>query len=246
MTAGQQIHVGTSGWHYSHWRGPFYPERFPSDRMLDFYCQRLHTVEINNSFYQLPEKKTFTGWREQTPQGFLFAVKASRYLTHMKKLKDPTEPLRRFHAHVQRLGPKLGPILFQLPPHWGRDAGRLRDFLRVLPKKRQYAFEFRDPSWFHPETYRLLEKHHAAFCVWDLAGMESPRVVTADFAYLRLHGPSQQKYAGRYTKRQLRGWLQRLRTWQRQGARAVYVYFDNDQAGYAARNALEFAAMVNS
>jgi uncharacterized protein YecE (DUF72 family) len=212
--------------------------------MLTFYCQRLDTVEINNSFYQLPEKKTFRGWRQQTPARFLFSVKASRYITHMKKLKDPQQPLRKFLAHARELGPKLGPILFQLPPRWGRDAARLRDFLRTLPTKHDYAFEFRDPSWFHRETYALLEKHNAAFCVFDLAGMTSPKELTADFAYLRLHGPSAFHYQGRYTRRQLAGWLKTIRRWQRQGARTTYVYFDNDQNGYAALNALELASMV--
>ncbi|MFQ5663052.1 MAG: DUF72 domain-containing protein [Terriglobia bacterium] len=252
MKAAARIRVGTSGWHYPHWRGPFYPERFPADEMLDFYCKRLHTVEINNSFYHLPAKETFRRWRAQTPEGFLFAVKASRYITHMKKLKDSKPALRRFLSHAQALAPKLGPILFQLPPRWGRDAGRLKEFLQSLPKKHgsasltpsRYAFEFRDPAWFHPEVYALLEKHNAAFCVFDLGGQASPRLATADFAYLRLHGPSAQKYQGRYTRRQLRSWLDTIRQWQRAGARDVYVYFDNDQAGYAARNALELAEMA--
>lgn len=246
------ILVGTSGWHYPHWRGPFYPERLPGEEMLGFYGQRLATVEINNSFYRLPAKKTFRHWRQQTPAKFLFAVKASRYITHMKKLKDSQPALRLFLAHAQALGPKLGPILFQLPPRWGRDAPRLRAFLESLPAKRgstslttsRYAFEFRDPAWFHPETYSLLEKHKAAFCVFDLAGLESPRCLTADFGYIRLHGPSEMKYAGRYTRAQLRDWLGACREWLRQGAREVFVYFDNDQAGYAALNALKLQEMA--
>jgi uncharacterized protein YecE (DUF72 family) len=163
----------------------------------------------------------------------------------MKKLKDPRQPLRKFLAHAEELGPKLGPILFQLPPRWGRDAGRLAEFLRVLPPRHRYAFEFRDPSWFHREVYALLEKHNAAFCVFDLAGITSPRCLTADFAYLRLHGPSEYQYQGRYSRRQLRGWLKSIRRWQQQGARRVYVYFDNDQNGYAALNALELSGMLN-
>ena len=248
-----KIRVGTSGWHYAHWRGPFYPDRFPADEMLAFYCQRLDTVEINNSFYHLPDKKTFRAWCQQTPAGFLFSVKASRYITHMKKLKDPQQPLRKFLSHARELGPKLGPILFQLPPRWRRDAGRLRDFLQALPTKHglaslttgRYAFEFRDPSWFHRETYALLEKHNAAFCVFDLAGMTSPKELTADFAYLRLHGPSEFHYQGRYTRRQLAGWLKTIQRWQRQGARTAYVYFDNDQNGYAALNALELSGQAS-
>ena len=240
----ERIRVGTSGWHYPHWRGPFYPEKMGSAGMLGFYCQRLRTVEINNSFYHLPAKETFHDWREATPPNFIFAAKASRYITHMKKLKDPEEPLQRFLSHAEELGEKLGPILFQLPPRWGCDAGRLRDFLQALPKRHSYAFEFRDPSWFQRGIYALLEQHSAALCVFDLAGQESPRLLTADFAYLRLHGPAEQKYAGRYTRGQLRDWLRCCSNWLAQGAREVFVYFDNDQAGYAALNALELQAIA--
>lgn len=239
-----RVHVGTSGWHYPHWRGPFYPKHLRNREMLGFYSQRLATVELNNSFYRLPAKEAFRLWKEETPPDFLFAVKASRYITHMKKLKDPGRSLAKFLLHTEELGSKLGPLLFQLPPHWGRDAGRLRDFLQALPKDLRCAFEFRDPSWFHQEIYRLLEKHNTAFCVFDLAGQESPRLLTTDFAYLRLHGPSEYKYAGRYTRSQLRAWLRAAQDWLAQGAREVFIYFDNDQAGYAALNALELQEMT--
>jgi uncharacterized protein YecE (DUF72 family) len=242
----EHLRVGTSGWHYPHWQGRFYPDKMPSAEMLGFYAQRLRTVEVNNSFYHLPPRETFQQWKEKTPPDFAFAVKASRYITHMKKLKDAAQPLETFLRHAEGLGGKLGPILFQLPPRWGRDAARLSEFLRALPPRHHYTFEFRDPSWFHPETYALLEQSNAAFCVFDLAGQESPRLLTADFAYLRLHGPAQQKYAGRYTPAQLRGWLRSALDWIKQGARQVFIYFDNDQAGYAALNALELQAMINS
>jgi uncharacterized protein YecE (DUF72 family) len=240
----QRIRIGTSGWHYAHWRGPFYAQKLPAAKMLEFYCRRLRSVEINNSFYHLPARQTFREWKEGTPPDFLFAVKASRYITHMKKLKDPAEPLALFLSHAEGLGSKLGPVLFQLPPRWGRDASRLKDFLGALPRRHRYAFEFRDPSWFHPEIYSLLEQYNAAFCTFDLGGEESPRPLTADFAYLRLHGPAAQKYAGRYSRSQLRQWLRGAETWLDQGARQVFVYFDNDQAGFAALNALEFEAMA--
>lgn len=236
--------MGTSGWHYPHWRGPFYPETMKSNEMLAFYGQRLATVEINNSFYHLPARETFRLWREQTPASFVFAVKASRYITHMRKLKGPREPLGKFLSHAQGLGSKLGPVLFQLPPRWRCDTSRLKDFLQVLPPQRRFAFEFRDPSWFHPAVCDLLEQHQAAFCVFDLAGVLSPRALTADFAYLRLHGPAEQKYAGSYTRAQLRVWLAACEEWIKRGAREVFVYFDNDQAGYAVRNALELRAMI--
>ncbi len=241
-----RIRVGTSGWHYAHWQGPFYPERIASDQMLEFYSQRLATVEINNSFYRLPPAKTFRFWRQATPKHFLFAVNASRYITHMKKLKDPEQSLKKFLSHATELGSKLGPILFQLPPHWRRDLTRLEDFLQALPKGLCCAFEFRDPSWFHPETYSLLGHHNAAFCVFDLAGQESPRRLTANFGYARFHGPSLQKYGGRYTQAQLRDWLRCCEAWLKEGAREVFVYFDNDQASYAPLNALELQEMARS
>ncbi|MBZ5562926.1 MAG: DUF72 domain-containing protein [Acidobacteriia bacterium] len=242
----QRLRVGTSGWHYDHWLGPFYPETLRSHQMLAFYCQRLDTVEINNSFYHLPAKETFRAWKEQTPRDFLFAVKASRYITHMKKLKDPATTLEKFLLHAGELGNKLGPMLFQLPPYWKRDVARLKDFLQALPQGLRCVFEFRDATWFHAETYSALAQYGAAFCVFDLAGQESPRLLTSEFGYVRLHGPSYAKYAGCYTPVQLRGWLRLAQDWFAHGARQVFVYFDNDQAGYAARNALELQEMARA
>jgi uncharacterized protein YecE (DUF72 family) len=212
--------------------------------MLSFYARRLDSVEINNSFYRLPSRKTFRQWREQTPDQFLFAVKASRYITHMKKLKDPEPALSRFLAHVGELGGKLGVILFQLPPRWHRNVDRLKDFLAALPRAVRCAVEFRDPSWFHPHIYDILRKHNVAFCVFDLGGVESPDILTADFAYLRLHGPAERKYAGCYIPAQLRRWLERSEDWLAQGARQAFIYFDNDQGGYAALNAQAMQAMI--
>jgi uncharacterized protein YecE (DUF72 family) len=242
--AQSRIRVGTSGWHYPHWVGPFYPEKMKSAEMLGFYFQRLRTVEINNSFYHLPAPETFRSWKQQTPDDFVFAVKASRYITHLKKLKDPEQAVAKFFLHASKLGSKLGPILFQLPPHWNADAARLKDFLSALPRAHRYAFEFRDPSWFHRDIYQLLERHNAAFCIYDMACQESPRLLTADFAYLRLHGPSHWKYAGRYSHAQLRAWLCLAVSWLDQGAQEIFIYFDNDEAGYAALNALELQEMA--
>jgi uncharacterized protein YecE (DUF72 family) len=239
-----KVLIGTSGWHYEHWWGNFYPESMRAVGMLDFYAQRFETVEINNSFYHLPSAKTFAGWKDQTPKGFTFAVKANRYITHMKKLKDPAASIRKFFQAVEALEPKLGPILFQLPPRWHRDAVRLEGFLRVLPGGHRYAFEFRDPTWFHQETWSLLEKYKAAWCVYDLAEVQSPERLTCDFGYLRLHGPASQKYSGRYTRAQLRRWLEACRQWLEEGARQVYIYFDNDQSGYAAQNAADMRKLA--
>lgn len=240
----ERIRIGTSGWHYAHWRGPFYPEKLSSEDMLGYYAERFSTVEINNSFYHLPSRETFRAWRSQTPARFSFSVKASRYITHMKKLKEPKQPLRKFLLHAGELKEKLGPILFQLPPRWHCDSERLGKFLDALPEGRRYAFEFRDPTWFQDEIYALLRQQNAAFCAYDLAGTESPRLLTADFAYVRLHGPNESKYSGCYTRRQLRDWVKQCREWLDGGAKNVFVYFDNDQAGYAARNAGEMQEMI--
>lgn len=234
-----RIHVGTSGWHYQHWRGPFYPAGIRAEEMLNYYVRHFQTVEINNSFYHLPSRQTFRLWNEQAPPQFLYAVKASRYITHLKKLNDPAASVEKFFEHASALEKKIGPILFQLPPHWHRDVARLKAFLEALPKGYRCAFEFRDPSWFDAGVDELLKEHNAALCVFDLAGQQSPQSLTANFAYLRLHGPAEQKYAGRYTRQQLHAWLELCGKWINQGARQVFIYFDNDQAGYAALNALE-------
>ena len=236
--------MGTSGWHYAHWRGPFYPEDLRPEEMLGFYAERFRTVEINSSFYRPPSRKTFRMWREQTPKQFTFAVKASRYITHMKRLKEPKAALGKFFRQTEGLGEKLGPILFQLPPRWRRNAGRLENFLEMLPSGRRYAFEFRDPTWFDEEIYALLRRHGAAFCAYDLAGRQSPLELTADFAYLRLHGPSAQKYAGRYARAQLWRWAKLCEGWLDGEARQVFVYFDNDQAGFAPLNAMQLSEMA--
>ncbi len=237
------IHVGTSGWHYSHWRGPFYPEDLPPAAFLKFYQQKFQTVEINNSFYRLPTEKTMIDWRESVPPGFIFAVKGSRYITHMKKLQDPEKTLTLLMERVPLLGDRLGPILFQLPPRWGFDAERLGHFLGALPRGYRFALEFRDPSWLYDAASRLLKEQGAAFCMYDFAGRASPREVTADFVYIRLHGPG-GAYQGRYSREALADWAKDITAWAAEG-KEVYCYFDNDEAGYAARNALELKDMLS-
>jgi uncharacterized protein YecE (DUF72 family) len=235
MRGRERIHIGTSGWHYRHWKGPFYPADLPAGKMLAFYARQFHAAEINNSFYRLPEKETFIQWREAVPAGFLFAVKASRFITHMKKLKDPQEPLAAFLERASVLGDRLGPVLFQLPPRWGCNIERLRTFLEALPGGFRYAFEFRDESWFNTEVYRALTEFKASFCIYDLAGRLSPKEITSDLVYIRLHGPD-GAYQGEYGPQALSGWAGALAAWARQG-KEIFCFFDNDQAGYAARDA---------
>lgn len=231
-----EIRIGTSGWHYGHWLGPFYPADLPTAQMLPYYLRYFDTVEINNSFYRLPELTTFENWREATPANFCFAVKASRYLTHMKKLKDPQSGLENLMPRVEGLGEKLGPILFQLPPHWHVNVERLQAFLTALPPTYRYSFELRDATWHRPEVYEVLRQHNAAFCIYDLAGFQSALEITADFAYIRLHGPG-GAYQGSYSEEALQEWARLIKQWSAT-LKAIYVYFDNDQAAYAVYNAL--------
>jgi uncharacterized protein YecE (DUF72 family) len=232
---GGKIYIGTSGWHYRHWIGTFYPAGTKSEHQFDYYKQHFNTVEINNSFYKLPAAETFSGWKKNSPEDFLFVVKASRYITHQKKLTDPRATTERFFARVKFLRKKLGPILFQLPPTWKVNVERLRNFLQILPKKFRYVFEFRNSTWYSDEVVNLLKEYNCAFCIYELAGHRSPLHVTADFVYIRLHGPG-EKYRGSYTRQQLKAWALRCRKWQKEKV-DVFVYFDNDQMGYAAFNA---------
>jgi len=242
-TMASQIRVGTSGFHYKHWHGPFYPPGTPPRKMLDFYISRFDTVELNNSFYRLPSEAAFDVWRTSTPANFLFAVKASRYLTHRKKLKDPESAMNMLLPRVVHLGTKLGPILFQLPPRWQVNRDRLQELLQVLPATFRYVFEFRGQTWITPEINELLCRFRAAFCIYELAGYRLPSIVTTDFAYVRLHGPGMGKYQGSYDDRTLRQWCCQILEWTKT-LNAVYVYFDNDQAGYAAQNAMTLKRMV--
>ncbi len=236
------FYIGTSGWHYPHWQGPFYPRDLAPAAWLEYYARYFATVEINNSFYRLPSCATVRAWKNTTPAGFTFAIKASRTITHMKKLRAPHTSLRAFLAVARALGNKGGPLLFQLPPRWRCNPERLAAFLQALPKNRECVFELRDPSWHNPEVYALLRRHNTAFCIYELAGFESPPVITADFAYIRLHGPAGYPYGGSYSDRALRGWAERIRGWKK--LRRVYVYFDNDEAGHAVQNALALRLML--
>ncbi|WP_193164927.1 DUF72 domain-containing protein [Microbulbifer hainanensis] len=235
-----QFYIGTSGWVYPHWRGRFYPQDLAEPEWLTSYAGRLQSLEINRSFYRLPTRENFATWRDATPDDFVFAVKASRYITHMKNLKQPQETLPPLLQAIRGLGSKLGPLLFQLPPRWHANPDRLEAFLRVLPKGLQVVFELRDQSWHREEILAMLSDFNAAFCIYDLGGFTSPRITTADFLYLRLHGPV-NTYRGYYDVATLEDWATWLR--EQQVGRA-YVYFDNDESAYAVRNALELSEML--
>ncbi|SRR6056297_1273055 len=239
----ENIHIGTSGWNYDHWKGPFYPEDLPQDQWLKFYTDHFDTVEINNSFYQQPEKETISEWRDGVPDHFLFAAKANRYITHMKKLNDPEESIRKMADSFGVFGDKLGSILFQLPPKWNFNEERLRSFIKLLPGDFRYAFEFRDRSWINDTTAAILEENNIAFCIYHLSGYQSPLTITADFIYIRLHGPVEEKYQGKYDENYLSSWAEKLTDWSDKG-KDVYLYFNNDDQGFAVQNALKLKELT--
>jgi len=231
--------IGTSGWSYRHWRGPFYPADLSAAKQFSFYAERFSSVELNATFYRLPAPATVAAWRKSAPRGFSFVVKGSRFITHNKKLVDPERSLDRFATVViDGLGPLVAAVLFQLPPRWAFAPQRLDDFLAAFRARcgdLRVAVEFRDPSWYGEETLTILRRHDAAFCIYHLAGHQSPIEVSAGFAYVRLHG-SESKYAGAYGRQGLIPWVERMRGWLASGI-DVLCYFDNDGMAAAPRDA---------
>ncbi|HEX5431589.1 MAG TPA: DUF72 domain-containing protein [Bryobacteraceae bacterium] len=240
--ASRSVYIGTSGWHYRHWLGPFYPPGLPASQMLSWYAGRFQTVEVNNSFYRLLSKEAVGKWSGTVPTGFQLAVKGSRFITHMKKLKDAVPALEKFFSRADLFGKKLGPILFQLPPFWAPNLERFAEFLDILPQRHRYAFEFRNPGWHIDPVFRLLEKRRAAFCIFDLAGFTAPVRHTAKFAYVRLHGPG-GKYQGSYTRQALETWARAVESWR---LPRVYIYFDNDESGFAVQDALVMKSLLRA
>ena len=240
--AGCEIRIGTSGWYYGHWQGCFYPEDLPKSEWLAFYSKEFDTVEINNTFYHLPQEETLKKWHKLTPAGFLFAVKANRYITHIKKLKDTKDELERFFEKVVLLKKRLGPVLFQLPPSLCKNPDTLGSFLSLLPKKHKAVFEFRNESWYDDETFKLLNEFGAGFCIHDLGGKPSPRVITGKIIYIRFHGTT-GRYEGSYSEAMLAEWA----TWIMENcgnAVAVYTYFNNDVSGHAVANSKTLKSLI--
>ena len=225
------ILVGTSGWQYDDWRGRFYPEKLPKDGWLAYFSARFPTVEVNNTFYRLPEERSFDRWRDGTPDGFVITVKASRFITHIKRMKDADEPLQTFWERAHRLGPKLGPVLFQFPPRFRADHDRLRAFCSLLPGEMRAAFEFRDASWETAATYEILDDAGAAFVLADWPDYTPPDVVCGGWSYVRFHkgGPLRTGYS----RTKLARWADRIAA----TGGDTYVYFNNDPGGAALRDA---------
>jgi len=226
------IHIGTSGWQYASWSGRFYPSGLPTPSWLTHYAARFRTVEVNNSFYRLPEEKTFARWRVETPSEFLFAVKASRFITHVRRLRECRDPVHLFWSRAGRLGSKLGPVLFQLPPNFPADPDRLLAFVKVLPARMRAAFEFRDESWRSESVTDVLNEARAAWVLADRPRQRVPLVVTGGWAYVRFH----QGRTGDpgYTRAKLRTWAERIAELP---ARDTFVFFNNDAGGAAPRDA---------
>ena len=231
--------VGTSGWQYDHWEGVFYPEDLPRDRWFDHFSQHFDTVEVNNTFYHLPEAETFDKWHEQAPECFLYVLKFSRYGTHLKHLKAPEDTIGLFMERARRLGETLGPILVQLRPNWHVNVERLRGFLEAAPSDRRWALEFRDETWLCDEVFDLLREHGAALCIHDMIE-DHPHEITADWVYLRFHGADTW---GCYTDQQLGAHARWVREYLEEGL-DVYAYFNNDAQGWSVQNALTLKEYV--
>ncbi|MEJ5095147.1 MULTISPECIES: DUF72 domain-containing protein [Sphingomonas] len=234
--------MGCSGWIYPHWRGRFYPEKLAVKRWFAFYAEHFETVEINNSFYRLPKPETFDGWAAQAPPGFRYAVKANRFLTQAKKLKDCEEPMARMMPAFRHLGETLGPVLYQLPPRFKLNLERLEAFLELAPKDVVNVFEFREKSWYDDRVFALLERYGASFCAHDMPGSDSPDLAVGLVAYVRFHG-GEGKYWGRYSDEALLRWTDWMMA-QAGAGREVWAYFNNDAEAHAIHDALTLKAML--
>ena len=244
------LFIGTSGWVYSHWYGIFYPENLPSKDKLKYYSQYFKTTEVNYSFYHLPRPSTYQNWYSQTPDDFIFAVKASKFITHIKRLKGVKEAWKRFLENTLNLKEKLGPILFQFPSSFqatSENVKRLENFLKIIRGNSssnsrrlanlRFAFEFRHESWCEEKIYKLFKKYNAGWVIADSPRYPRADVVTADFAYIRMHG-SKIMFASKYTKKEISDLAKEIKKWLGQDL-DVFVYFNNDLQGYAIENAKE-------
>ena len=228
-----RVRIGTSGWHYPSWRGPFFPEGLPLSRQLQYYTSQFRSAELNGVFYRTPTPDAVKAWHDTTGDDFVFAWKASKFITHWKLLED----------RLKHLGDKAGPILFQLPPQFAADEQRLAGFVEMLSPRRRYAFEFRHPSWYAADILRVLRRANASLCLSDHHDAPAPWKRTADFVYVRGHGPG-GRYRGRYSRDVLQGWAKAIAAWRRRG-HDVYVYFDNDQKSAAPLDALRLQQMLD-
>ena len=238
-----RIWIGTSGWTYGDWRGPFYPEDLPKRRWLEWYGTQFLTTEVNGSFYRTPSLEAVEAWRDQTPDDFLIGWKASKFITHWKRLSEASQnSIELMETRLKVLGPKVGPVLFQLPARFKANRERLASFLKMLPKRYKYAFEFRDASWYEPAILDVLRDRNVALCLSDHHDAPAPWEVTAGHVYIRGHGPTGQ-YKDRYPLKTLRQWAAEIAKWRRRRL-TVYCYFDNDQKSAAPKDAKRLVELV--
>jgi len=230
-----RYYIGTSGWHYDDWKGRFYPEKLPKSKWLEFYARHFPTVELNNTFYRLPSEAAFANWYESAPSSFTYAVKVSRFITHIKRLKDCDEAVTNFMSRSALLKEKLGPLLYQLPPSMHRNDATLASFLSKLPSEFRHVIEFRHQSWLVEEVFDILREHRTGICVFDMPESTCPLLATADFAYIRFHG-SDSLYSSCYSDEELADWAGKI-TGLAEKRDSVYIYFNNDVQGFALRNA---------
>lgn len=245
-----KFYIGTSGWFYPHWQGIFYPQSLKPNQWLFYYSQNFNTVELNATFYRLPPKRTIFSWYEKTPKDFIFSVKVSRYITHIKRLKNCQKEWSLFFAYIQDLKEKLGPFLFQLPPSFKKDLKLLRDFLKTIKKitplkKQKLAFEFRHPSWLSEDVFYFFQRQkNLSFCLIDAKDWSSPDDSYGGFVYVRFHGPG-RLYASDYSKTELKRWAQKIKRFLSQ-EKDVYVYFNNDFSGFALQDARIFSYLLEN
>ena len=239
-----KYYIGCSGWHYDHWCGLYYPEGLSKPKWLQFYAKKFTTVELNNSFYHLPSEKAFITWRESSPDNFTFAVKVSRFITHIKRLKNLGLAVENFLSRACLLEKKLGPLLYQLPPNMKRNDEVLENFLSSLPQKYQHVFEFRHESWIDDSVFHILQQYNAGLCVFDMPGFTCPLVATSDFAYIRFHG-SEGLYSSCYSDEELSHWAERIARLG-QNLKAIYIYFNNDAEAFAVKNAFTLINYLGS
>jgi uncharacterized protein YecE (DUF72 family) len=237
--------IGTSGWSYDHWENIVYPAGVKGKERLNYYLELFDTVELNSSFYHWPMDRVFESWAHRLPHKFILTVKAPRNLTHFQKLYKPEYWINRIGRSLRTLNEKLGILLVQLPPSFDLDYPRLEYFLKMAPTDIKMAVEFRNPHWHHTETFQMLERHHKAYCVMSGTNLPCVLKATANFVYIRLHGPENPEQGGSYSEDNLRWWSDRIREWEYMG-KDVYAYFNNDYAGHAVRNALRLIELVNN
>lgn len=237
MVNEKRIYIGTSGWVYDHWKERFYPKNLSRHKLLTYYSEQFNSVEINNTFYKLPKRKTVKNWYDNSKENFIFSVKANRYITHMKNLKDSKEPIDNLLDRISILKEKLGPILFQLPPQWHKNISRLKNFLNVLPKKNIFVMELRHSSWFDQDILNLLKEKNISLCIHDIKGEFSPQKITSEVIYIRFHGP-EGSYYNKYSHKEIKIWAKKIYDWYDDNL-DIYVYFNNDAQARAIENARE-------